>query len=91
MEKGVFGTVHPTGEKVFTGTYDMMITPGLSFDSNNYRLGYGGGYYDTFLAENPAAKKVGIFYPFQEVDNLPLEPHDVRLDEILVNRTFMGI
>lgn len=88
LEKGVFGTVHPSGGNEYTGDYDLIIVPGLAFDSNNYRLGYGGGYYDNFLVNQPSAKKVGIFYPFQEVGEVPLEPHDVQLDEILVDKEF---
>ena len=84
LEKGVFGTVHPSGEEVFSGEYDLIIVPGLSFDKRNYRLGYGGGYYDNFIVNFPSAKKVGIFYPFQEVENIPTEAHDVKLDQVLV-------
>ena len=54
----------------------------MSFDEYNYRLGYGAGYYDNFLVNHPNALKVGIFYPFQKVDKVPTEPHDVKLDEI---------
>lgn len=86
VEKGVFGTTYPSGEEVFEGTFDFIIVPGLAFDSNYYRLGYGGGYYDNFIVNQPSAKKVGIFYPFQEVDEVPIEGHDIKLDDILVNR-----
>jgi len=58
----------------------------LAFDANNYRLGYGGGYYDTFLAQHPTAFKQGIFYPFQEVSEVPTEVHDVQLDHVLVRK-----
>jgi 5-formyltetrahydrofolate cyclo-ligase len=91
LEEGVFGTVHPAGGKEFKGEYDLIIVPGLSFDSNNYRLGYGGGYYDTFMLNHPSAKKVGLFYPFQKVKEIPLESHDFRLDEILVGKDIFHI
>lgn len=86
LEKGVYGTFHPKGEDEYKGGFDLIVVPGLAFDGNNYRLGYGGGYYDNFLVNEPSAKKVGIFYPFQQVEKVPIEPHDVQLDEILVNR-----
>jgi 5-formyltetrahydrofolate cyclo-ligase len=89
LEKGVFGTKYPAGDEVFEGEYDLIIVPGLSFDNNNYRLGYGGGYYDNFMVNHTKAKKIGIFYPFQEMEEIPLESHDVRLDEILVNKDFL--
>ncbi|MCB0481970.1 MAG: 5-formyltetrahydrofolate cyclo-ligase [Flavobacteriales bacterium] len=88
VEKGVFGTEHPIGDQEYEGSYDLVVVPGLAFDSNNYRLGYGGGYYDNFLVNYPQVKKIGIFYPFQEVEMVPTEPHDIQLSEILVNRAF---
>lgn len=84
LEKGVFGTSHPTSPIPFTGEYDFIIIPGLAFDKNNYRLGYGGGYYDTFLAQQPKAFKQGVFYPFQEVPEVPCEEHDIKLDDVLI-------
>ena len=83
IEEGVFGTFHPANSVEHTGVFDFIIVPGLAFDSNNYRLGYGGGYYDNFLVNHPNAYKVGIFYPIQKVDKVPIEPHDVKLDEIV--------
>ena len=86
LENGVFGTVYPAGGQEFGGNYDMIIVPGLAFDRLNYRLGYGGGYYDTFLRNYPSATKIGIGYPFQEIENLPVEAHDIQLDEVLIKR-----
>ncbi len=83
VEKGVFGTVHPIGEASYTGDIDLVIVPGLAFDADNYRLGYGGGYYDNFLIKYPKAYKVGVFYPFQKVNEVPRESHDLRLDSII--------
>jgi len=84
VEIGVFGTSHPTSGKVYGGSYDLIVVPGLAFDAENYRLGYGGGYYDTFISSQASSKTVGIFYPFQEVKQVPIECHDVQLDEVLV-------
>ena len=86
VEQGVFGTTHPSSGINYDGAYDLIIVPGLAFDNNNCRLGYGGGYYDTFIAQQGSSKSIGVFYPFQEVDQVPLESHDVQLDEILVNK-----
>ena len=86
LEKGVFGTSHPASPIEYKGEFDFIIIPGLAFDMSNYRLGYGGGYYDTFLEQHPQAFKQGIFYPFQEVPEVPREKHDIQLDEILVLR-----
>lgn len=85
LEQGVFGTVHPKGNNIYQGDYDLIIIPGLAFDEEKNRLGYGGGYYDNFIVHHPQAMKIGIFYPFQKVDKIPIESHDVKLNEILVN------
>lgn len=83
LETGIMGTQHPAAAEIYDGPYDFIIVPGLAFDARRYRLGYGGGYYDNFLARQPEALKVGIFYPFQEVKEVPTEPHDVCLDDLL--------
>ncbi|MGN1442534.1 MAG: 5-formyltetrahydrofolate cyclo-ligase [Acutalibacteraceae bacterium] len=53
----------------------VCIVPGLSFDKNGYRLGYGKGYYDRFLAENPVFT-VGLCYEECVSESLPFEEHD---------------
>lgn len=83
LEWGIFGTSHPAKARTFSGDYDLIIVPGLAFDKANYRLGYGGGYYDAFLAQHPDAYKAGIGYPFQLVEQIPLEEHDVMLNQVL--------
>lgn len=86
IEQGIFGTTHPANSYEYSGDYDLIIVPGMAFDKNKYRVGYGGGYYDNFLVNYPNAYKVGIFYPFQEVENVPREAHDTQLDTILTIR-----
>lgn len=91
LEDGVFGTKHPANAEEFLGTYDLIIVPGLAFDKTNYRLGYGGAYYDNFLVHHSNTSKIGIFYPFQQVEKVPLEPHDIQLVEIMVNQDFSDL
>ena len=83
VEAGVFGTTHPANTVEYVGDYDLIVIPGLAFDNDNYRLGYGGGYYDNFIVNHPKANKVGLFYPFQEVNQVPIEAHDLPLDQVL--------
>lgn len=66
--------------------YDLVIVPLLGFDRTANRLGYGGGYYDRFLAKNNCRLSVGLAYSFQEVDNLPTEAHDQKLDLIITEK-----
>ena len=60
---------------------EAVVVPGAVFDRNGNRLGYGGGYYDRFLArEAPQAVRIGLAYSGQVVRTLPALPHDVPLD-----------
>lgn len=84
LESGMYGTQHPVHSTVYEDSYDLIIVPGLAFDRQGYRMGYGAGYYDTFLAQHQQAHAVGVGYPFQLYDAVPTEPHDVQLNEILI-------
>ncbi len=83
MESGIFNTYHPKDSEEFTGYYDLIIVAGLAFDIAGGRVGYGGGYYDTFLAEQEEALKIGVCFPFQIIEKVPVEPHDIKMDLIL--------
>jgi 5-formyltetrahydrofolate cyclo-ligase len=83
MEPGIFNTYHPKDAEEYQGHYDLIIVAGLAFDRRNYRVGYGGGYYDSFLAEQPLPLKLGVFFPFQRMAEVPVEAHDVRLDGVV--------
>lgn len=62
---------------------DLIVTPLLAFDARGGRLGQGGGYYDRTFAARPDAVRIGLAYAGQEVDDLPVEPHDIRLHGVL--------
>lgn len=67
----------------YEGGYDLIVVPGMAFDSAGNRLGRGKGYYDRFLSQHAGIKKIGICFDFQKVKSVPTEPTDVRMDEIL--------
>jgi 5-formyltetrahydrofolate cyclo-ligase len=83
LEDGPWGTRHPKNSKAYEGAFDLIIVPGLAFDLNHNRLGYGGGYYDNFLKNHQQAHKVAIAYPFQIVAKVPVETHDTKVDRIV--------
>ncbi len=65
---------------------DLLIVPLVAFDKFNYRLGYGGGYYDRYIEKINKIKKtvtVGLAFSFQEIRNLPRNNYDKKLDFIL--------
>ena len=72
-------------------TPDLIVTPLLAFDSRGGRLGQGGGYYDRTFAALPDARRVGFAYAGQQVENLPLEPHDIRLHGVLTERGYRAL
>jgi 5-formyltetrahydrofolate cyclo-ligase len=70
--------------------FDVIIVPMLGFDEQLHRVGYGGGYYDKFLADQPKAKKIGVCYEVCKVEQIPAEPHDIRLDMIVTDQSVYG-
>ena len=66
---------------------DVVIVPALAFDSKKNRIGFGGGYYDTFLEKvrqkNNKALFIGVCYDFQIIDNIPTENNYVTLDFVV--------
>lgn len=80
---GSFGIPEPDGPAVDPATIDLVVVPGLAFTADGRRLGQGQGYYDRFLPLTSAAT-VGACFAEVLVDDLPTEPHDVRLDRVVV-------
>jgi 5-formyltetrahydrofolate cyclo-ligase len=75
-----------TDKPVVVPKFDVIIVPMLGFDASLHRLGYGGGYYDHFLASQPAAKKIGVCYELGKVEKIEAESHDVQLDVIVTEQ-----
>lgn len=84
LEKGAFGILEAkkTCKKFRKENIDLVIVPGVAFDINGHRIGFGEGYYDVFLS-NIKAKKIALAYDFQIVKNIPDEEHDIKMDLII--------
>jgi len=80
-----FGVPEPIGSEIGADAkdIDIIIIPMLGFDRAGGRIGYGAGYYDRFLEKNPGLKKIGIAFACQEVDTLPVDENDIRMDLIV--------
>ena len=61
----------------------LVLMPGLAFDPQGHRIGYGGGFYDKFLALEPNHPTVALCYGFQMLDALETQEHDVPVDLVL--------
>lgn len=81
-----FGT-HGPGEEAEVLDPDIMLIPLAAFDPRGHRIGYGAGYYDRAISRLHDAGKeprlIGIAFDCQEVPEVPDEPHDVVIPEIL--------
>lgn len=77
-----FGIKEPVGE-IYNGNIDLIIVPGVVFDREGNRIGYGKGYYDRFLKLYPRARKISLAYEFQILNRLEVEEHDEKIDEIV--------
>lgn len=84
LEKTRFGLLEPNekGKLVDKSEIDLIHVPGLVFQSKGYRIGYGGGYYDRYLADF-AGKTVSTIYSIQQGDFQP-EAFDQAVQEVLV-------
>ena len=64
--------------------FDLVVVPGVVFDKNLNRVGFGKGYYDRILCRlKPGAEAVAIAYEFQVLDEVPCEEHDVKMNKII--------
>lgn len=82
---GAFGLMEPRPDTPFCPSApDVILLPALAFDRRGFRLGFGGGYYDRFLASVDAPVLIiGLAYDFQITDALPVEPWDRPADIVL--------
>lgn len=64
--------------------FDVIIVPALGFDRDNNRVGFGGGWYDRFVAQQLQAQKIGVAYAWALVeDGIPVDPWDMKLDLVV--------
>lgn len=84
---GRFGILEPIEiMKIAYKNIDLVLVPGIAFDREGNRIGYGFGHYDRFLAKVPKAIKIGLAFDFQIVDHIPKETHDVAVDFIVTEK-----
>ena len=68
----------------------VLFLPLLGFTARGERLGQGGGHYDRWLAAHPETISIGLAWDVQEVEELPMEPHDVPLTAIVTPTRLLG-
>ena len=84
VEKGYAGIPEPIAdEPVADDDTALVLMPGLAFDPQGHRIGYGGGFYDKFLAAEPNHPTLALCYEFQMLPRLDTEEHDIPVDTVL--------
>lgn len=84
-EEGVYGIAEPTGQAFERyEDVDLVIVPGLAFGKEGQRCGKGKGYYDKTLKKLVNAHTIGLGFDFQMLDMVPMDLHDITLNEVIV-------
>lgn len=84
VEKGYAGIPEPIDDgPVADDKKALVLMPGLAFDAEGHRIGYGGGFYDKFLASEPEHPTLALCYAFQMLPQLPTEEFDIPVDCVL--------
>lgn len=88
LEKGFYNLIEPKPQEtkeVSKAEIDLVLVPGLIFDTKGYRVGFGGGYYDRFLKDFPN-RTVALIHSKQVTAELPIEPFDVPVQKIITEK-----
>lgn len=82
LSLGAYGIMEPSGERYTDfAAIDVAIIPGMAFDNKGHRLGRGKGYYDRFLSLlTPKTIKIGLCFPWQQVNHVPTDENDITMD-----------
>ncbi|GGA68410.1 5-formyltetrahydrofolate cyclo-ligase [Ornithinibacillus halotolerans] len=91
LETVYFNLLEPKpveSNKVHPNRIDLVIVPGVVFHSKGYRIGFGGGYYDRFLAYYNGIS-LSILHTKQLIEMMPIESHDIAVDHLLTEQGFI--
>jgi 5-formyltetrahydrofolate cyclo-ligase len=94
LAEGMYGIKEPVIEQctiVHPRNIDVVFVPAFAFDKNGNRVGYGKGYYDTWLQHFPFSKRIGLAFDFQVVQQVPIESHDVPVARIVTEKRVVPV
>lgn len=95
LQPGFMGIPEPIaslleGPLLHPQSIDVSVVPGAVFARSGHRLGYGGGYYDRFLAQTaPRSYRIGLAFSMQLVEHIPVLPHDVPMDMLITEKEIL--
>lgn len=87
---GAYGILEPDTKEIMKEEKALLIMPGLAFDEEKNRIGYGGGFYDRYLAKHPHLFKIALAYEFQIYRKLEVETFDIKPDLIVTEKRIIG-
>lgn len=90
LEEDKYGILEPKSnyDVIDKQDIDLVVMPGVAFDNDGGRLGYGGGYYDKFLMDCSEDKyKIALAYDFQVIESVPKEEHDILVNCIITEKS----
>ncbi len=84
IEKGYAGIPEPVDDgPVACDPTALVLMPGLAFDQEGHRIGYGGGFYDRFLAQEPNHPTLALCYDFQMLPRVETQEFDIPVDGVI--------
>ena len=89
LKKDKYGILEPSEDEPYLNPddLDLIVVPGVAFDREGGRTGYGAGYYDRYFKKlNKKISKVALAYDFQIINNVPMNNEDVRVDCIITEK-----
>ena len=85
LTPGKYNIPEPTNENIVTDFDNAIcIVPGICYDKENYRVGYGKGYYDRFLSKNNI-KTIGLCYKECMIEKIDNDKYDYKIDEVITD------
>lgn len=91
LEPGAFGIMEPRADCRICETEEgLLLMPGVAFDEQGHRVGYGGGYYDRYLEKHPHLIHIALAFEFQIFPEVPSEKHDICPDLIVTENRILG-
>ena len=89
LEISSYGILEPKKDciiEVSIEDVDLIVVPGVAFDTKGNRMGHGKGYYDRLLENKKQIPTIGLALEFQIIDQIPTEKHDIPLDKIVTEK-----
>lgn len=94
LEEGYYGIREPYEKHAADESGDeekaLMLMPGVAFDEERHRIGYGGGFYDRFLEVHPKLSRVALAFEFQVKESVPYEAFDICPEKIVTEKRVIG-